>query len=107
LGHNCGYYLTRLKNFKVFRRADLCYNYPRQINDDPQADALYIQFRPGEVGDTVETSKYVYVDVDQDGVPLGLEILFAGRLLAEEDITNITVNIGRMTQSLPVDGLAG
>ena len=78
-----------------------------QINYDPQADALYIQFRPGEVDDTLEAGKYVYVDVDQDGVPLGLEILFAGRLLAEEDITSVTVNIGRMTQTLSANEFGG
>jgi len=78
-----------------------------QINFDPQADALYIQFREGEVDDTLEAGKYVYVDVDKEGMPLGLEILFAGRLLAEEDITSVTVNIGRMAQPLPIDELAG
>lgn len=65
-----------------------------QIDYDPQADALYIQFRPGEIDDTLEAGKYVYVDVDSDGVPLGLEILFAGRMLAE-NMTTVTVNIGR------------
>lgn len=77
-----------------------------QINYDPQADALYIEFRQGEVDDTLEAGKYVYVDVDKDGMPLGLEILFAGRLLAQEDITSVTVNIGRMGQPLPVNELA-
>lgn len=56
-----------------------------QINYDPQTDALYVQFRQGEVNDTLEAGKYVYVDVDKDGVPLGLEVLFAGRLLTEEE----------------------
>ncbi len=78
-----------------------------QINFDPQADALYIQFRQGEVDDTLEAGKYVYVDVDKDGLPLGLEILFARRLLAEEDITSVTVNIGRVAPSVPVDQWVG
>lgn len=78
-----------------------------QINFDPQADALYIQFRQGEVDDTLEAGKYVYVDVDKDGLPLGLEILFARRLLAEEDITSVTVNIGRMGQPLPANEFGG
>lgn len=69
-----------------------------QINYDPQAEAIYIQLRTGEVDDTLEAGQYVYVDVDKDGVPLGLEILFAGRMLAEEDMTSVTVNIGRMAQ---------
>ena len=70
-----------------------------QINYDPQAEAIYIQLRTGEVDDTLEAGQYVYVDVDKDGVPLGLEILFAGRMLAEEDVTSVTVNIGRIAQT--------
>jgi uncharacterized protein YuzE len=69
-----------------------------QIDYDPQVDAIYIQLRKGEVDDTLEAGKYVYVDVDENGVPLGLEILFAGRTLAMEDMTSVTVNIGRVAQ---------
>jgi uncharacterized protein YuzE len=47
------------------------------------------------VDNTVEASKNIYVDVDADGVPLGVEILFAGRLLNQNDIASITVNIGQ------------
>ncbi|MBE7556471.1 MAG: DUF2283 domain-containing protein [Anaerolineales bacterium] len=69
-----------------------------KIDYDPQADAIYIQLRPGEVDDTLEAGKYVYVDVDKEGMPLGLEILFAGRLLAQEDMTSVTVNIRRIAE---------
>jgi len=65
-----------------------------QIDYDPQADAVYIQLRDGEVEDTLEVGKYIFVDVDSEGVPLGLEILFAGRLLTKQEITSVTVNIG-------------
>ncbi len=50
-----------------------------QIDYDPQADTTYVQLRPGEIDDTLEISKYVYVD--KDGVPLGIEILFTRRVL--------------------------
>jgi uncharacterized protein YuzE len=69
-----------------------------QIDYDPQADAIYIRLRPGEVDDTLTVGKYIYVDVDQDGVPLGLEILFAGRVLAGQDLTSVTVNLSRVAQ---------
>jgi len=69
-----------------------------QIDYDPQADAIYIQLRKGEADDTLEAGKYVYVDVDENGVPLGLEILFAGRMLVE-DMASVTVNIGRVAQA--------
>jgi uncharacterized protein YuzE len=72
-----------------------------KIDYDPQADAIYIQLRQGEVDDTLEAGKYVYVDVDKEGMPLGLEILFAGRLLAQEDMTSVTVNIRRVAQPSP------
>lgn len=66
-----------------------------RIDYDPQADAIYIRLREGEVDDTLEAGKYVFVDVDSGGIPLGLEILFAGRTLSAEDVTSVTVNIGR------------
>jgi uncharacterized protein YuzE len=69
-----------------------------QIDYDPQADAIYVQLRPGEVDDTLTVGKYIFVDVDKDGVPLGLEILFAGRVLASQDITSVTVNLNRVVQ---------
>ena len=69
-----------------------------QIDYDPQADAIYVRLRTGEVDDTVSVGKYIYVDLDQDGVPLGLEILFAGRLLEKQDFTSITVNLNRVPQ---------
>jgi len=66
-----------------------------QIDYDPQADAMYIRLRPSDVDDTLAVRKYIYVDVDTDGVPLGLEILFAGRVLARQDMTSVTVNLTR------------
>jgi uncharacterized protein YuzE len=60
---------------------------------DAQADALYIQLRKGKIAQTVETSHYIYADVDEEGQPLGLEILFVKRLLKPEDLASITFNI--------------
>ncbi|MBK7202320.1 MAG: DUF2283 domain-containing protein [Anaerolineae bacterium] len=69
-----------------------------QIDYDPQADAIYIRLRAGEVDDTLTVGKYVFVDVDRDGVPLGLEIVFAGRILAGQDLTSFTINLNRVAQ---------
>jgi uncharacterized protein YuzE len=69
-----------------------------QIDYDSQADAIYVRLRSGEVDDTLTVGRYIYVDVDQDGVPLGLEILFAGRVLAGQDLTSVTVNLSRVAQ---------
>ncbi len=68
------------------------------IDYDPQADAIYIRLRDGEVDDTRTVSKYIYVDVDETGNPLGLEILFASHVLADKDITSVTLNIGHVPQ---------
>ena len=73
-----------------------------QINYDPQADAIYIQLRSGEVDDTLEAGKYVFVDVDAEGLPLGMEILFASRVLAKGEATSFTVNISTISEPLPV-----
>ncbi len=64
-----------------------------KIEYDPQADALYIQLRKGKIAQTVETSHYIYADLDEEGQPLGLEILFVKRLLKPEDLASITFNI--------------
>jgi uncharacterized protein YuzE len=61
-----------------------------RIDYDPQADALYIQLREGEIAETVEISKYIYADVDQEGQPLGIEILFVKQHLASEDLASVT-----------------
>ena len=70
-----------------------------QIDYDPEADALYIQLREGDVDDTLEIGKYIYADVDQDGLPLGVEIVYASRVLSEKDVTSVTVNIRRAVKT--------
>lgn len=67
-----------------------------QINYDLQADAIYIRLRSGEVHDTLPAGKYVFVDVDEDGVPLGMEILCASRILAGQEMMRFTVHITQL-----------
>lgn len=71
-----------------------------QIDYDPEADALYIRLREGEIEDTQRISQYIYADVDETGVPLGLEILFASKVLADKDVTSVTLNIARIPQTV-------
>lgn len=63
---------------------------------DPQADAIYIRLREGEVDNTLSVGKYIYADVDENGVPLGLEILFASRVMASKEPTSVSFNISQM-----------
>lgn len=48
-----------------------------QVAYDPEANALYMRFSDNEIAETLELSESVYVDVDADGVPVGLEVLDA------------------------------
>jgi len=73
-----------------------------QINYDPQADAIYIRLREGEVDNTVQVGKYIYADVDGNGLPLGLEILFASRVMASKEVTSVSFNISSVSAVTPV-----
>ena len=72
-----------------------------QMNYDPEADAIYIRLREGNVDNTLQISKYIYADVDENEVPLGLEILFASRVMAGSELTNISFNVSRTTAASP------
>ena len=74
-----------------------------KIEYDPQADALYIQLREGEIAETVETNKYIYTDIDEEGRPLGIEILFVKRHLAPGDLASVTFSLLSVAQ--PVTSL--
>ena len=77
-----------------------------EINYDTEADAIYIQLRLGEVDDTLQAGKYIFVDVDANGVPLGLEILFASRILTNEGSTSFTVKVDQISRLLSTPVLA-
>lgn len=44
-----------------------------QIRLDPDVNALYIRFSAGKVARTLELETFVYVDIDAQGYPVGLE----------------------------------
>lgn len=46
-----------------------------RITWDQEADALYVRFSDEEVATTISLSNTVYIDVDLDGNPVGMEIL--------------------------------
>ena len=48
---------------------------------DPGARALYVRLATGEVAETAEIEEMVYVDLDADGRPLGVEFVVAEDLL--------------------------
>lgn len=64
-----------------------------KITYDPVADSLYIQLREGEVDDTIEQSKYIFTDIDEEGAPFGIEVVYAKQLLGEHNLSSVTVNL--------------
>ena len=44
---------------------------------DPDVNALYVRVRQGKVARTLEVDTLVYLDVDEEGQPLGLEFVNA------------------------------
>jgi uncharacterized protein YuzE len=42
---------------------------------DPDAEAAYIRMSQGEVAETIEVTESLYIDVDENGDPIGIEIL--------------------------------
>ena len=44
---------------------------------DPDVNALYIRFMPGKPDRTVEWEEMVYVDLDANGRPIGVEFVNA------------------------------
>lgn len=48
-----------------------------RVEYDPQADAMYIRLRAGEVADSDEIREGVVIDYDAAGQILGIEVLSA------------------------------
>ena len=48
-----------------------------QFRFDEAANALYIVIKAGEVARTIEVTDMVYIDVDADGAPIGIEFVSA------------------------------
>ena len=48
-----------------------------RIEYSPSAGALYLRIQSGDVAETVEIEDMIYVDVDADGQPLGVEFVDA------------------------------
>lgn len=48
-----------------------------EMNYDKEADALYIEFKPGKVSRTEEVDKDTFVDYFSDNTVKGIEILAA------------------------------
>lgn len=57
----------------------------RRVQYDPEADILYILLREGPVEDTIEAGEDVFIELDEKGEIIGIEIWRASNVL--ESIT--------------------
>ena len=64
----------------------------RRVYYDPEADILYIMLREGPVEDTVEAGEDVFIELDEKGEIIGIEIWRASDVL-ESVIQAIAVRI--------------
>ena len=55
----------------------------RRVRYDPEADILYILLREGPVEDTVEVAEDVFVELDEKGEIIGIEIWRASKNVLE------------------------
>jgi uncharacterized protein YuzE len=73
-----------------------------QIRLDRDVNALYITFQPGNVSRTVELTDTVYVDLDAQGNPLGIEFVDADEFIPflreHADDTDVPPQIREMVQ---------
>lgn len=53
------------------------------VTYDETVHALYIQLSGAEIAETIELATHVYLDVDSEARPVGLEILNASPAFAE------------------------
>lgn len=64
-----------------------------KIEFDAAADAVYIRFKEGDVFDTKEASHGIFIDVDADGEPIGIEIINVSKRFTLQDMTRFTFDI--------------
>jgi uncharacterized protein YuzE len=65
-----------------------------KIKYDSAVDVLVITLREGEYAESDEVSPGLIVDFDSAGVPLALEILQAGRVLAPDGTLKMELPLG-------------
>ena len=62
-----------------------------KITLDPEADAVYIQLQEGKFVTNLEAAEGIVLDIGENGVVLGIEILEASTRLSPGDFTRLEV----------------
>ena len=66
----------------------------------PDADAAYIQIQPGQIQRTHEVDDATFVDLDPDGRPLNVQLLYVTDGVKRQDILGLTDQENREVYSL-------
>jgi uncharacterized protein YuzE len=72
-----------------------------KIEYDPEADALYIQFREALAERNVDVTEGVTVDLDKDGNVIGIEVLWVRERFGPDALAKISI------ENFPVTPAAG
>ena len=56
----------------------------KHVHYDPEADILYILLREGPVEDTIEVAEDVFIELDERGEIIGIEIWCARKNILEQ-----------------------
>ena len=57
-----------------------------KIRYDPEADALYIRLRDGDIEESDQVAQGLIIDDDADGKPLAIELLDASQVLGGREM---------------------
>jgi uncharacterized protein YuzE len=57
-----------------------------KIRYDPEADALYIRLREGDIEESDQVAQGLIIDYDADGKPLAIELLDASQVLGGREM---------------------
>ncbi len=60
-----------------------------KVRYDPEADILYILVKEGEIKDTEEIDEDLFVEYDENGSIIGIEIWQAGKYVVSEILKSL------------------
>ncbi len=64
-----------------------------KITYDPKADALYIQFQDGKIGNTKKVDEGILIDVDSKGQLFGIEIIGVSERMPATTLGHINLEL--------------
>lgn len=73
----------------------------KRVYYDPEADILYILLREGPVEDTVEAAEDVFIELDEKGEVIGIEIWHASKNVLEPLSQTIAAKIRQQLEAKP------